>query len=125
MDVLGILNENYPKCFDSLEFFRDGGSESYVAVAEGFKCFLRVVRPALMDTAETDAFYDLIAMQHFATQATIFEIYGVDCLSDAELDGQLDWLYRWREQCRKRKNNQVGGVSIARRKPHEKRHPQP
>jgi len=27
------------------------------------------------------------------------EIFGPDCLTDAELDKQLDWLYRWREQC--------------------------
>ncbi len=49
--------------------------------------------------AEADAFYALIALQHFSTQATIMEIYGNDCLSDAEIDGQLDWLNRWREQC--------------------------
>jgi len=50
---------------------------------------------------EINAFHDLIAMQHFATQATIMEIFGNDCLSDKELDGQLDWLYKWREQCDK------------------------
>jgi Ser/Thr protein kinase RdoA (MazF antagonist) len=47
---------------------------------------------------EINAFHDLIAMQHFATQATIMEIFGIDCLSDSELDGQLEWLYRWRAQ---------------------------
>jgi len=51
--------------------------------------------------AEMNAFYDLIAIQHFSTQATIMEIFGYDCLTDAELDKQLDWLYRWREQCDK------------------------
>ncbi len=48
---------------------------------------------------EIDAFCDLIAVQHFATQATVMEIFGADCLSDEELDDQLTWLYRWREQC--------------------------
>jgi Ser/Thr protein kinase RdoA (MazF antagonist) len=49
--------------------------------------------------AEINAFHNLIAIQHFATQATVMEIFGVDCLNHLELDNQLDWLYRWREQC--------------------------
>ena len=53
----------------------------------------------MLNQKEIDAFPYLIAMQHFATQATIMEIFGNNCLSDEELDGQLDWLYRWREQC--------------------------
>lgn len=48
---------------------------------------------------ETNAFYDLIALYHFALQATIVEIYGIDCIDNDFLDKQLDWLYRWREQC--------------------------
>ena len=52
-----------------------------------------------LSQAEINAFQDLIAIQHFTTQATVMEIFGGDCLSDAELDDQLDWLYRWREQC--------------------------
>jgi len=48
---------------------------------------------------EIAAFHDLIAMQHFAAQATIMEIFGNDCLSDKELDEQLGWLYEWRKQC--------------------------
>jgi Ser/Thr protein kinase RdoA (MazF antagonist) len=49
--------------------------------------------------AEINAFHSFIAIQHFSTQATVMEIFGHDCLNDAELDYQLDWLYRWREQC--------------------------
>jgi len=52
-----------------------------------------------LSQAEIDAFYNLIAIQHFSTQATIMAIFGHDCLSDSELDYQLEWLYRWREQC--------------------------
>ena len=52
-----------------------------------------------LNQAEIDAFYDLIAIQHFSTQATVMEIFGHDCLDDTELDYQLEWLYRWREQC--------------------------
>jgi Ser/Thr protein kinase RdoA (MazF antagonist) len=54
-----------------------------------------------LSQSEINAFYDLIAIQHFSTQATVMEIFGHDCLNDSELDYQLDWLYRWREQCAK------------------------
>ena len=47
---------------------------------------------------ETGAFHALIAMQHFSTQATIVELFGPDCLDDRDIDGQLEWLLRWREQ---------------------------
>jgi len=49
---------------------------------------------------EIDSFYYLIAMQHFAIQAARMEIFGFDCIDNAYLDNQLDWLYRWREQCK-------------------------
>ena len=52
-----------------------------------------------INQAEKDAFYDLIAVQHFSTQATVMEIFGHDCLNNTELDYQLEWLYKWREQC--------------------------
>lgn len=49
--------------------------------------------------AETDSFYDLIALYHFALQATIIEIFGIDCVDNEFLDRQLRWLYKWDEQC--------------------------
>lgn len=52
-----------------------------------------------LSQAEIDAFFDLVALYHFALQATIIEMYGLDCVDNAFLDKQLDWLYRWREQC--------------------------
>ena len=52
-----------------------------------------------LSQSEIDAFSYLIAMQHFSTQATIMEIFGYDCLNDAELDYQLEWLCKWLEQC--------------------------
>ncbi|HBR31750.1 MAG TPA: hypothetical protein DD733_06665 [Clostridiales bacterium] len=50
---------------------------------------------------EINAFYDLIALYHFALQATVIENYGLDCVDNAFFDRQLDWLYRWQEQCEK------------------------
>jgi Ser/Thr protein kinase RdoA (MazF antagonist) len=52
-----------------------------------------------LSQAEIDAFHPLIAVQHFSTHATVMECLGFDCLSDADIDNQLNWLYRWREQC--------------------------
>jgi len=48
--------------------------------------------------AEIDAFPALIAVQHFSTQATIMGIFGLDCIGEPDMDNQLQWLYRWREQ---------------------------
>jgi Ser/Thr protein kinase RdoA (MazF antagonist) len=48
---------------------------------------------------EIDAFHYLIAIQHFSTQATIMEIFGIDCIDEAVIDSQLEWLYQWRGQC--------------------------
>lgn len=48
---------------------------------------------------DMDAFYDRIALYHFALQATIIEIFGIDCVDNAFLDRQLKWLYKWQEQC--------------------------
>ena len=51
-----------------------------------------------MSREEQEAVYDLLAVYHFQLQATIIEIYGPDCVDDAFLDNQLDWLLRWRAQ---------------------------
>jgi len=56
-----------------------------------------------VSTDEINAFYDLIALSHFALQATIIELYGIDCVDNKFFDKQLDWLYRWREQCEQKK----------------------
>lgn len=48
---------------------------------------------------EIAAFYNLIALYHFTLQATMIELYGIDCVDEKWLDSQLDWLYKWRVQC--------------------------
>lgn len=45
------------------------------------------------------ALCDLLALYHFALQATIMEIYGFDCVDSAFFDRQLSWLNRWENQC--------------------------
>ena len=36
-----------------------------------------------------------VAIRHFQLQATILEIYGVDCIDEGFIDGQLYWLNKW------------------------------
>jgi len=53
-----------------------------------------------LSQSEINAFHYLIALQHFTTQASIMEIFGYEYRDDSYFDNQLDWLYRWREQCK-------------------------
>jgi hypothetical protein len=39
----------------------------------------------------------MIALYHFALQATIIEIFGIDCVENAFFDRQLAWLNQWRK----------------------------
>lgn len=50
---------------------------------------------------EYEAFYDFIAIRHYQLQATILEIYGLDCVDEAFVDQQLG-LKRWRALCEKK-----------------------
>ena len=54
---------------------------------------------------EINAFHVLIAIQHYSTQATVMELAGLDCIDSTDMDNQLDWLYKWSEQCAK-----IGGL---------------
>jgi Ser/Thr protein kinase RdoA (MazF antagonist) len=56
-------------------------------------------RHSALKQIELDAFHSLIAVQHFCTQATVMELFGLDCFDDADIDNQLTWLYKWRGQC--------------------------
>ena len=38
-----------------------------------------------------------VAIRHFQLQATILEIYGVDCIDEGFINRQLNWLNKWRE----------------------------
>ncbi|MCR4677376.1 MAG: phosphotransferase [Lachnospiraceae bacterium] len=38
-----------------------------------------------------------VAIRHFQLQAKILEIYGVDCIDEGFIDGQLYWLNKWQE----------------------------
>ncbi len=38
-----------------------------------------------------------VAIRHFQLQATILEIYGIECIDEGFIDGQLWWLNKWQE----------------------------
>lgn len=40
--------------------------------------------------------YEFIALRHFQLQATIVEIYGLDCIDEEFVDKQLNWIKQWR-----------------------------
>ena len=52
-----------------------------------------------LDKAQEDAFEDMVSLYHFALQATIMEVFGLDCVDHAFFDRQLHWLRLWQEQC--------------------------
>lgn len=70
---------------------------------EGFEkskaCLSRFIkgyeRHRHLTSDEVGAFYTFVAIHHFQVQATIVEIYGVDC-NPADFEGkQMDWMVRW------------------------------
>lgn len=90
-DVTLICNRTHYFDFDE-----SGYGESKEALSRFLPGYLKH-NP--LSEIEMNAFFDLIALYHFSLQATIIEMYGFDCVDNAFLDKQLDWLYRWREQC--------------------------
>ena len=46
---------------------------------------------------EIDSFLYWVGIRHFQLQATILEIYGVDCIDEGFIDGQLYWLNKWQD----------------------------
>jgi Ser/Thr protein kinase RdoA (MazF antagonist) len=44
---------------------------------------------------EIQSFPYWVAIRHFQLQATILEIYGMDCIDEGFIDGQLYWLNKW------------------------------
>ena len=41
--------------------------------------------------------YDIMMVWNWL-QATIIEIYGLDCVDEQFIDNQLNWLLKWKKQ---------------------------
>ena len=50
-----------------------------------------------LSNEEILSFPDWVAIRHFQLQATILEIYGIDCIDERFIDYQLYWLNKWQE----------------------------
>lgn len=61
--IADIINENYDRHVKQVLFYRDGGSLSYTVETDRGTCFLRIVRPQLMDTALQAVEIQLFLMQ--------------------------------------------------------------
>jgi Ser/Thr protein kinase RdoA (MazF antagonist) len=86
---------------NSTNYF-DFDEKGYQKSKSTYESFLKgYTKLCTLSDMELKAFYDLIAIYHYQLQATIIEIYGLDCVDIKFLDKQLDWLMRWREQCSK------------------------
>lgn len=74
--------------------------EGYDMTTQIFESFLSgYAKYRTLTSAELGTFYDLVAVRHYQLQATIIEIYGLDCVDEAFIDRQLNWLRKWREKC--------------------------
>ncbi|MBR4144075.1 MAG: phosphotransferase [Lachnospiraceae bacterium] len=51
-----------------------------------------------LSNEEICSFYDWVAIRHFQLQATILEIYGIDCIDENFINYQLYWLNKWQEK---------------------------
>ena len=51
-----------------------------------------------MTEMEWASFNDWIVIRHFRLQATIVEIFGIDCIDNDFVDRQLQWIRSWEEQ---------------------------
>jgi Ser/Thr protein kinase RdoA (MazF antagonist) len=84
---------------NSTNYF-DFDEKGYQKSKSTYESFLKgYAKYCALTDMELRAFYDLIAIYHYQLQATIIEIYGLDCVDEKFLDRQLDWVMRWRRQC--------------------------
>jgi Ser/Thr protein kinase RdoA (MazF antagonist) len=84
---------------NSTNYF-DYDEEGYEKSKITLEAFLKgYTKYCTISDMEVNAFYDLIAIYHYQLQATIMEIYGLDCVDEEFLDKQLEWLMKWRKQC--------------------------
>ncbi|OPJ64121.1 phosphotransferase enzyme family protein [Clostridium oryzae] len=84
---------------NSTNYF-DFDESGYQRSKNTYEFFLKgYTRYCSLSGMELRAFYDLIAVYHYQLQATIIEVYGLDCVNDEFFDKQLKWLMKWQEQC--------------------------
>ena len=80
---------------DITDYFRF--KETDAALAESvYERFLSgYAKHRSMTEKERLSFSDWVAIRHFQLQATILDLYGIDCVGVKFIDAQLDWLGHW------------------------------
>jgi len=80
---------------DMTDYFRLAAEDIDTAMGtyESFLSGYCLHRPLSRD--EIRSFPVWVAIRHFQLQATILELYGMDCIDEAFIDRQLDWLHQW------------------------------
>lgn len=82
---------------DTTDYFNFDKNEFY-HTTEIFNHFMKSYDKYNQLNFDVKQFYEFIALRHFQLQATIVEIYGLDCIDEEFIDKQLDWLKQWRKQ---------------------------
>ncbi|MCH4886295.1 hypothetical protein EZV73_01885 [Acidaminobacter sp. JC074] len=77
---------------DYFEFNETALKETY----ESYRTFLsEYTKLCKVSKEEEESLYYLIGIYHYQLQATIVEIYGLDCIDHTFIDKQLEWLEEW------------------------------
>jgi Ser/Thr protein kinase RdoA (MazF antagonist) len=89
-DIMMVCN-----CTDYFNYDSNGFKET----REIFDSFLTgYLQQHTLSKSEWFAFNDLVSILHYQLQATIIEIYGLDCVDEKFIDNQLNWLLKWKKQ---------------------------
>lgn len=80
---------------DTTDYFNFDKSEFY-HTTEIFNHFMKSYDKYNQLNFDVKQFYEFIALRHFQLQATIVEIYGLDCIDEGFIDKQLNWIKQWR-----------------------------
>ncbi len=73
--------------------------EAFDQTTQRLKAFLKgYLKVRSLTGEEVQSIYDWVGIYHYQLQATIIEIYGLDCVDHDFLDKQLDWLMQWQAQ---------------------------
>ncbi len=82
---------------DTTDYFNFDKNEFYYTT-DIFNRFINEYSKYNLIDFKLNQFYDFIVLRHFQLQATIVEIYGLDCIDEEFIDKQLDWIKQWRKQ---------------------------
>lgn len=91
--VLALLNENYSIKFINMEFYRDGGSLSYLVFGNDRKYFLRKIRPIFIETVFQSIDINLYLIKNnVPVPKIIFTKFSTPYIETVESDGKYVYI---------------------------------